>query len=412
MSSNGDSCFPSVAQIIKFTGLGKTAVIKHLAIAVQTGWLTKKQRGFHGRAWRRTEYQLGWPPRDLDVEAHEGLASPSNENGVVHDTTQGRPPSEPGMVRAANCVIDQSIDQSSTTARNARAREALVLMRATPCDSDMISWEFDEAFWPRYPHKVGRTLALRLFHTARTRASLEAIIAGLERYIASKPIDRMWMNAATFLTEERWADEPGTEARHVPRYDRRRPVHDVLAAGFAAAIRDRKRQRSADVQPRPDGDRTAMDDAGSGGMSGISSAGDGESDPDCGPRAFAGVRESGAEQSGCEIEGRRLSDGSFGFPRLGDPEGLWLLDEAGVSRGEGQSCLRAESPATEEALRNSGCGSEAAREEVRGYPTSTIDRGSATDGGNSAEAHRAAQGRVGGSIGELVAGVASKSGPK
>lgn len=68
--------------------------------------------------------------------------------------------------------------------------------------------EFD-AFWSKYPHKVGKPVAKAKFVAARKRASIDAIMAGLERYVA-KTDDRPWCNPATWLHQDRWADQPAT----------------------------------------------------------------------------------------------------------------------------------------------------------------------------------------------------------
>jgi hypothetical protein len=66
-----------------------------------------------------------------------------------------------------------------------------------------------EAFWSEYPNKVGKPKARAAFPTALRRAKgANAIMAGLHRYIASKPTDRPWLNPATFLNQERWDDQP------------------------------------------------------------------------------------------------------------------------------------------------------------------------------------------------------------
>lgn len=70
--------------------------------------------------------------------------------------------------------------------------------------------EFAEAFWPAYPHKVGEVRARDAFGAARERASLEDILAGLDRYKATKPAATRWMNPETFLVDERWRDEPAS----------------------------------------------------------------------------------------------------------------------------------------------------------------------------------------------------------
>lgn len=71
-----------------------------------------------------------------------------------------------------------------------------------------IDSEFENDFWPAYPHKVFKGAALKAFRSARGKVSLQTILDGLERYKRSKPGDRAWRNPATFLNGEGWADEP------------------------------------------------------------------------------------------------------------------------------------------------------------------------------------------------------------
>ena len=84
--------------------------------------------------------------------------------------------------------------EGETEKRQKRARE--------------IEREFHETLWPGYPHKVGKADALRAFLTARKSAPLDEIMAGVQRYVETKPDDRNWCNPATFLRQQRWLDEP------------------------------------------------------------------------------------------------------------------------------------------------------------------------------------------------------------
>ncbi len=70
--------------------------------------------------------------------------------------------------------------------------------------------EFDR-FWSLFPNKVGKRDAEKAFAAALQRADLETILAGLERY-AAKTDDRPWCNPATFLNQDRWADQPASLA--------------------------------------------------------------------------------------------------------------------------------------------------------------------------------------------------------
>jgi hypothetical protein len=130
MDEAGRSCFPSIEDLIETTGLGRTAVIKHLAEAVAAGWLKKTEHGFRGRSWRRSEYVPCWPGREDtsgDSLAEERGGSPSEppfEKEVVHVADAGGSPGELKVVRQVNRVRDQSIHQSNNSPGGAeRARE-------------------------------------------------------------------------------------------------------------------------------------------------------------------------------------------------------------------------------------------------------------------------------------------------
>ena len=67
--------------------------------------------------------------------------------------------------------------------------------------------EFDEVFWPLYPNKVGKPIALRSWLKVRRVTALEPIMDGLRRYV-NKSDDRAWCNPSTWLNQDRWNDRP------------------------------------------------------------------------------------------------------------------------------------------------------------------------------------------------------------
>jgi hypothetical protein len=86
-----------------------------------------------------------------------------------------------------------------------------------------------DRFWTPWPHKVGKPVALRAF--ARVAAEIEAIVAGVDRYIRDKPPDQSWMNPSTFLNGRRWEDAPAAiAARGAPRPFQQNPEKSVHAA--------------------------------------------------------------------------------------------------------------------------------------------------------------------------------------
>jgi hypothetical protein len=75
--------------------------------------------------------------------------------------------------------------------------------------------EFDR-FWADFPNKVGKRDAAKAFLGARQRTDFETILAGVRRYSA-KTDDRPWCNPATFLNQDRWADDPAAPVAALPR---------------------------------------------------------------------------------------------------------------------------------------------------------------------------------------------------
>lgn len=189
---------------------------------------------------------------------------------------------------AAGCTAEQIVavvraDEDANAEKNARKREQNRIRqqkqrarnaasRVTECDKKEIPptppkektnppsppkgghspHEFSE-FWAIYPNKVGKRDAEKSFAKAQTRASLEAIMAGLRAYVA-KTDDRPWCNPATWLNQDRWEDAPASVQ---PRQGQPPPRED----GFARALReDLERERMKRHEP-PDHETTGYLDA-------------------------------------------------------------------------------------------------------------------------------------------------------
>lgn len=89
----------------------------------------------------------------------------------------------------------------------------------TPCSvsvSDTVSESLSKkedpefvVFWEDWPNKVGKPAAVKALAAARKRgAPFGEIMDGVRSYIRDKPPDRPWLNPATFLNQDRWADQP------------------------------------------------------------------------------------------------------------------------------------------------------------------------------------------------------------
>lgn len=118
--------------------------------------------------------------------------------------------------------VEDTEDKETDILEGARAS-------AVPAISDGWPADYREQFWQRYPNKVGKPKALAKLDGIRRRAVLvdfTEIIAGLDRYIRTKPPDRAWLNPETFLNQERWADQPAAVSPQGTTNGRRN-VHDA-----------------------------------------------------------------------------------------------------------------------------------------------------------------------------------------
>ena len=69
-----------------------------------------------------------------------------------------------------------------------------------------------EAFYEAYPHHVGKLAAQKAYVKARTLATQADILAGVERYKATKPAWAEWCHPSTWLNAGRWMDQPAEPA--------------------------------------------------------------------------------------------------------------------------------------------------------------------------------------------------------
>lgn len=73
-----------------------------------------------------------------------------------------------------------------------------------------IDREFAEKFWPAYPRKVSKGQAEKAFRSARKKASLEEIVAGVERYAKARAGQdpQYTKHPSVWLNAKAWLDEP------------------------------------------------------------------------------------------------------------------------------------------------------------------------------------------------------------
>lgn len=149
---------------------------------------------------------------------------PKREDGAADRAKAWRDSKKPA-VRAPETGTPNATERNRTQP-NAREKESRIdtpteepedgsSSGVTRASKKLALSEF-EAWYSRYPHKVGKDKAVKSFAAARRKASLADLVAGLDRYIASKPADREWCNPATWLNQGRWVDEPAEASTGPP----------------------------------------------------------------------------------------------------------------------------------------------------------------------------------------------------
>lgn len=149
------------------------------------------------KRWDRTHKQLS-----------ENKGKKPNPNGIPNTPARARSRpryQKPDEFSDAGASSNPSLFSDTDVSSNREHAGAL---------SNGVGSAFD-AFWRRYPHKVGKGAAEQAFAKAVKATPVATIMAGLERY-AAKTDDRPWCNPTTFLNQRRWDDQPATPRAHGP----------------------------------------------------------------------------------------------------------------------------------------------------------------------------------------------------
>lgn len=91
MDKHGKSCFPSIDEQAKTTGLSKKAIIDHVNHAIEAGFLVKRLHRYAGQQWRRSEYFAVYP-KSATLK-HEDHYSENYEEIIPSEGGERRTPS-------------------------------------------------------------------------------------------------------------------------------------------------------------------------------------------------------------------------------------------------------------------------------------------------------------------------------
>jgi hypothetical protein len=118
--------------------------------------------------------------------------------------------------RAHRCAPLRTAERRSTPNAEAEADIPPIVPQGT------VRAEFEQDFWPNVPTKIGKGKAREAYLKARKKTDKATILAGLPGYFAyegkrAAQADYRPLHPATWLNQERWADEPTGNAKpHQP----------------------------------------------------------------------------------------------------------------------------------------------------------------------------------------------------
>jgi hypothetical protein len=105
MNDEGGNCFPGTRKQAADTGLSEKAVIDHLKVAVQAGFLQKQSRGLRGARWKANGYIALLPE---STESRLALPTDNLAQAAEPDSVQQGATADPDDTIALNVVQPNS----------------------------------------------------------------------------------------------------------------------------------------------------------------------------------------------------------------------------------------------------------------------------------------------------------------
>jgi hypothetical protein len=239
MNELGEGCYPSVADICRYSGLDKKTVLKHLAGARDAGWIAVAQHGYRGQKWKRQEYAARWPDRDLVApcapdDAGEGGVSappPSVAEKVVESTVKG------GGTEGSKVV--EHVHQDKTSPENIPNTSPVEREREREAEErkSVERWVKDtHRHWPSYvSDSAPKALAAAFGLSAEERAAAAERMAD---YVASAKVGGRTVicTFAVYLAEKRWEKLPPPQAKPKAPDDYAPPFGPVWGAFIVGSL--------------------------------------------------------------------------------------------------------------------------------------------------------------------------------
>lgn len=124
MNDAGESCFPSIQKLCKETSLSNRAVITHLQVAADLGWIEISKHGFAGQQWARNEYRPSWPQGSELPSLPQGGEPASLPPKAVNVVPKGSEPDDGKAVKEVHTSTPVSTPRSTSVTNSASADAA------------------------------------------------------------------------------------------------------------------------------------------------------------------------------------------------------------------------------------------------------------------------------------------------
>ena len=197
MNDSGKGTFPSIATLMRETGLSNRCVITHLYLAAKAGWIKIAQGGEGGRGWRKNQYDLCWPDEVVNDVHNQEIEAVNVVHHVESKVVNVLPDrGERGDIEVVNDVHTNSIKRT---------------LELTQKPKDGYTPEFI-TLWKAYPRKDGKADAFKEFKKANINGDLGLVLRSIEEHKQTKDWQKdegqfiPWL--CRFIKGRRWEDEP------------------------------------------------------------------------------------------------------------------------------------------------------------------------------------------------------------
>lgn len=189
MDSLGANCYPGIGTICSESGLGRTAVCRHLDSLEGSGWIGRERDPRPSGAWGRTTYRPVIPAKHVVREENDGSADVVREENDPASEGEGVVPLAGGVVPLAN----EGRSSETPPRRSPRERETEETDRETDGETGEPRSASAEPNWVAQAVEVWKEHTGGTFAEGRMGSALkpaveehgaETVLAALAHYLA------------------------------------------------------------------------------------------------------------------------------------------------------------------------------------------------------------------------------------